>query len=238
MRLLVTRPEADAERTAVALRERGHHVMIAPLLRIEGVAAELGTGPWDALVVTSANSVRAVAKHPRIAELVHRPMFTVGRQSADAARASGFMNVATADGDVEDLARMLKEKFAARDRRLLYFAGEDRTADLAAGLAEHGIHVKTVIIYRALKVPEFPRLVRDAVAAGEIDGVLHFSRRTAESYLSTAVGAALLDRALTPFHYCLSAQVARPLMQAGATAVRVAPQPNETSLLELIGTAH
>jgi uroporphyrinogen-III synthase len=188
--------------------------------------------------VTSANSVRAVAKHPRLAELVHRPMFTVGRQSADAARAAGFMNVATADGDVEDLAQMLTEKFAARDRRLLYFAGEDRTADLAAGLAAHGIHVKTVIIYRALKVPEFPPLVRDAVAAGEIDGVLHFSRRTAESYLSTAVGAALLDRALMPFHYCLSAQVARPLMQAGATAVRVSPRPNETSLLELIGTAH
>jgi len=238
MRLLVTRPEADAERTAVALREHGHHVMIAPLLRIEGVAAELGAGPWDALVVTSANSVRAVAKHPRLAELVHRPMFTVGRQSADAARAAGFMNVATADGDVEDLAQMLTEKFAARDRRPLYFAGEDRTADLAAGLAAHGIHVKTVIIYRALKVPEFPPLVRDAVAAGEIDGVLHFSRRTAESYLSTAVGAALLDRALMPFHYCLSAQVARPLMQAGATAVRVSPRPNETSLLELIGTAH
>ena len=237
MRLLVTRPEPDAQRTAAILRQRGHHVSTAPLLRIEGIAAEIGVGPWDALVITSANSCRAVAKHPRIAELVHRPIFTVGLHSAEAAREAGFLDVNAADGDVEELAALLTEKFKARDRRLLYFAGEDRTADLAAGLAAHGIQMKTIIIYRAVKVSEFPPLVRQAMTAGEIDGVLHFSRRTTESYLSSAVGAALLDRSLAPFHYCLSAQVARPLFQAGATAVRVAPRPNEGSLVELVGRA-
>jgi len=238
MRLLVTRPEPDAHRTAAALRQRGHHVSIAPLLRIEGVAADLGSGPWDALVITSANSCRAVASHPRIAELVHRPVFTVGAYSAEAARAAGFADVTTSDGDVDDLAKLLMAKFKARDRRLLYFAGEDRTADLAAGLAAHGIHMKTVVIYRAVKASEFPKPVRKAIAAGEIDGTLHFSSRTAEAYLSSSVGAALLDRALAPFHYCLSAQVARPLLQAGATTVRIAERPNEGSLLELVGTAH
>jgi uroporphyrinogen-III synthase len=237
MRLLVTRPEPDAQRTAAALRERGHHVIIAPLLRIEGLAADFGTGPWDALVITSANSCRAVASHPRIAELVHRPVFTVGLHSAEAARAAGFIDVATSGGDVEELAQLLTAKFKARDRRLLYLAGEDRTADLAAGLAAHGIQMKTVIIYRAVKVSEFPEPVREAMAAGEIDGVLHFSRRTTESYLAGAVGAALLDRALGPFHYCLSAQVARPLLQAGATTVQVAERPNEMALMELVGRA-
>jgi uroporphyrinogen-III synthase len=237
MRLLVTRPEPDAQRTAAILRQRGHHVSTAPLLRIEGIAAEIGIGPWDALVITSANSCRAVAKHPRIAELVHRPTFTVGLHSAEAARQAGFLDVIACDGDVEELAELLTEKFKARDRRLLYFAGEDRTADLAAGLAEHGIQMKTVIIYRAVKMSEFPASVREAMAAGEIDGVLHFSRRTSEAFLSSAVGSALLDRAITPFHYCLSAQVARPLLQAGATAVRIAERPNEASLMELVGMA-
>src|SRR3954466_1822775 len=102
MRLLVTRPEPDAQRTAEMLRQRGHHVIIAPLLRIEGVAADLGTGPWDALVITSANSCRAVASHPRIAELVHRPIFTVGLYSAEAARKAGFVDVTASEGDVEE----------------------------------------------------------------------------------------------------------------------------------------
>jgi uroporphyrinogen-III synthase len=237
MRLLVTRPEPEAQRTAEMLRQRGHQVSVAPLLRIEGVAADLGTGPWDALVITSANSCRAVAKHPRIAELVHRPVFTVGLHSAEVAREAGFVDVTASDGDVEELAQLLTEKFRGRDRRLLYFAGEDRTADLAASLAAHGIQVKTVVIYRAVKVMEFPPPVRAAMATGEIDGVLHFSRRTAESYLGGAVGAALLDRALAPFHYCMSAQVARPLLQAGATTVRIAERPNEASLVALVGMA-
>ena len=237
MRLLVTRPEPDAQRTAESLRQRGHDVMVAPLLRIEGVAAELGSGPWDALVITSANSCRAVATHPRIAELVHRPVFTVGQHSAQVAREAGFVDVTASDGDVEELAQLLTEKFRARDRRLLYFAGEDRTADLTAGLASHGIQLKTIIIYRAVKVSEFPPLVRAAMEEDGIDGVLHFSRRTAESYLSSAVGAALLDKALGPFHYCLSGQVARPLLQAGAKTVRIAERPNEGSLIELVGIA-
>ena len=41
MRLLVTRPEPDGERTAAKLRARGCEVMLAPLLRVETVDADL-----------------------------------------------------------------------------------------------------------------------------------------------------------------------------------------------------
>jgi uroporphyrinogen-III synthase len=34
MRLVVTRPQTDSERTAAALRARGHAVLVAPLLRV------------------------------------------------------------------------------------------------------------------------------------------------------------------------------------------------------------
>ena len=64
MRLLVTRPEPDNERTAAELRARGHEVMLAPMLRVEPVIdADLGTGPWAAVLITSANGARAIAPH-------------------------------------------------------------------------------------------------------------------------------------------------------------------------------
>ena len=60
MRLLLTRPEPDAQRTAAALRAQGHDVIIAPLLRIEPAPdAEIGTGPWAAILITSANAAPA-----------------------------------------------------------------------------------------------------------------------------------------------------------------------------------
>ena len=66
VRLLVTRPERDGERTATALRERGHEVVLAALMRIEPIAnAPLGEGPWSGLVMTSANALSAVTAHSR-----------------------------------------------------------------------------------------------------------------------------------------------------------------------------
>src|SRR6516165_3443045 len=61
VRLLVTRPEPDGERTAAVLRARGHDVVLAALLQVEAIAdAQLGSGPWSALIVTSANALRAI----------------------------------------------------------------------------------------------------------------------------------------------------------------------------------
>ena len=105
MRLLVTRPEADAERTAAALRARGHTVVVAPLLRIEPVEdADIAAGPFAAILVTSANAAPAIARHQRFAELRALPVFAVGGRSAQAMRAAGFADVTSADGDVSDLA--------------------------------------------------------------------------------------------------------------------------------------
>src|SRR4030088_3031309 len=107
MRLLVTRPEPDNARTAAALRAKGHEVVLAPLLHIEAVAgATLGAPPWAAILLTSANGARALASHPQRGELLAVPVLAVGRSSADAARAAGFADVTSADGDADDLARL------------------------------------------------------------------------------------------------------------------------------------
>ena len=69
MRLLLTRPELDAQRTATVLRAQGHDVIIAPLLRIEPVTdAQIGAGPWVAILITSANAAPAVAAHARVTQ--------------------------------------------------------------------------------------------------------------------------------------------------------------------------
>ncbi len=63
MKLVVTRPQADGERTAAALRAQGHEVLLAPLMRVEALPADL-TGTWGAAIVTSANAPAALAGNP------------------------------------------------------------------------------------------------------------------------------------------------------------------------------
>ena len=234
---MLTRPEPDAERTAATLRARGHNVVVAPLVRIEATAdAAVGGGPWAAILITSANAAVAIARHPRLPELCRLPVFAVGDRSAEAMRAIGFGDVASADGDAGDLARLV----AARTNpgaSLLYLAGLDRSGDLAGALGRRGFAVDTVAVYRAALVTGFPHAAVEAFNGG-VDGVLHFSRRSAEAYVTAARGAGLRDRALEkPTHFCLSAQIAEPLAQAGGGDIRVAPAPVEAALLALIPSA-
>lgn len=230
LRLLVTRPEPDASRTALRLRECGHEVLVAPLLRIESLAAEFGAGPWAAVLITSASAVRAVAEHPERARLVGLPVLAVGGRSAEAARVAGFRDVSSADGAAEDLVQLARRLPAGR---LLYLAGRDRTGDLAGRLAASGHVVDTIEVYGAIAATRLPEPVEQALAAGAVDGVLHFSRRTALAFVAATDSAMLRGKRLEIQHFCLSTQVAEPLRAVGATRVKIAPTPDEASLLTL-----
>lgn len=234
MRLALTRPHDDSERTAAALRTRGHDVLVAPLMQVESVAAAIRAS-WAAVIVTSANAPGAIAAHPARAALIKLPVFAVGRRSADACRQAGFTDVVTAGGDLRDLVRLIVERRADAKGPLLYLAGEDRAADLIGELAVHGIAAEMAVVYRAATAPYPPELVA-ALKAGEIDAVLHFSKRSAENYLAGAIQAGIAKQALAVRHLCLSAQIAEPLKAAGADRVAVAAHPDEASLIALINS--
>lgn len=234
MRLLLTRPEPDAKRTAAALRIRGHTVLLAPLMRIEPLAnASIGDGPWAAILVTSANAAHWLEISESRPALLALPVFAVGARSAHAMRATGFTDVTAADGGVDDLVRLVAARMLP-GAALLHLAGEDRSGDLAGDLRGRGFAVRTVAVYRAVVLAKLPQAAADALPAG-LDGVLHFSRRSAEAYLSAARAAGMLEAALQPAQYCLSRQIAEPLRRAGAGIVRIAPVPSEAALIDLIG---
>src|SRR5262249_5274289 len=161
-----------------------------------------------AVVMTSANAARAVAAHPRRDALIALPAFTVGRRSAQAARAAGFADVSSAAGDKAGLVALIRAQYSA-SRPLLYLAGEERAGELDP--AAVGARVEMVVIYRAVAVEHFPPGIARALENGALDAVLHFSRRTADAYLDCATHAGLRDRALALAQFCLSGQVAAPL---------------------------
>lgn len=232
MRVVVTRPQADGERTAATLRARGHRVLLAPLMRIEPIAADLG-GTWGAVVVTSANAPAAIEGNPAHAGLLALPVYAVGRRSAQAAQTAGFTDVTAAGGDVHDLVRLIAEQYADAAAPLLYLAGKDRAADLVGELAAHRIRAEMRVVYGAVTTP-FPPELAVALEAGDVEGVLHFSRRSADNYVAGAREAGIVPSALAVRHYCLSQQVAEPLAAAGAKRILVSPHPDETGLIELL----
>jgi uroporphyrinogen-III synthase len=241
MRLLVTRPQPDAERTAAVLRARGHAVLVMPVLRIEPtIDVQLGSRAlshtlsqsWAGILMTSANAVRATAQHSDIDALRQLPVFAVGEKTRAAAESAGFLKVISADGDAAALAALVASRLGREPPGpLLYLAGEERTGDLELVLSRQ-FAVDTVVVYRAVMVSELTPPVVEALSAGALDGVLHFSRRSVEALLAAASGAGLHAKVMALRHYCLSTQVAAGL--EGAT-VHVAAHPDEQTLLALIG---
>jgi uroporphyrinogen-III synthase len=232
MRILVTRPEPDATRTAETLRARGHDVLVAPLLATLTIAAEFA-GPCAGVLMTSANAARGVATHPRRGELTRLTCFTVGGRTAEAARAAGFTDTVSAEGALGDLVELVAAK-VDRSARLLYLAGEDRAGDLAGDLAKRGIAVEIAVIYRAVAAEKLPPHLMQALRENTLDAALQYSRRSAATLLALAGHSGAMNAVTKLAHYCLSAEVAALLREAGASRIAIAARPDETSLLGLI----
>jgi uroporphyrinogen-III synthase len=230
MRVVVTRSEPDGKRTATALRAHGHEVLVAPLMKVQSVLADL-SGHWGAVIITSANAPIAIADNPAKGALIKLPLFAVGQRSAAVAQEAGFTNVTSADGDVRDLVRTLSAQRPDTKAPLLYLAGEDRAADLVGELSARGIVTDMRVVYRVVTAP-FPPALIEALKAGKVDAVLHFSRRSAENYAIGARQAGIAGPALAVRHLCLSALAAEPLADAGQ--VKIAARPDEGALIELL----
>lgn len=238
MRLLLTRPQVEAERTAASLRAMGHEAVIAPVLTIENIPdAAIGPGPYAAVLMTSGNAARALAEHPRRASLVGLDCFAVGSQTAAAARHAGFTNLHVAGGDGGDLARLIAERLTDRSRPLLYLAGDDRARDMAAELAPHGLRLDLVVVYRARAARSLPPEVAAALKAGAFDGVMHYSRRSTDIFVGCVQAAHAEAEAARLRHFCLSARASEPLAAINAKSILVAPERDESAMLALVSAS-
>ncbi len=235
MRLLLTRPEPEAGRSAETLRARGHDVLISPMLNIEAVGdAHIGEGPFDGVLITSGNAARALGDHAGRDRLLSLPCYAVGNQTAQAARDLGFSDVHSAQGDGGDLARLIADALGGRPATLLYLAGSDRARDMDAALRPAHVRLQTIVIYRARAADAFTPEAVSALRDGRLDAVLHYSRRSSAIFAGCLRHHGLTGAALRVRHVCLSARAAEPLVELGATDIAIAPHPEEEAMLRLV----
>ncbi|HEV7879429.1 uroporphyrinogen-III synthase [Bradyrhizobium sp.] len=241
MTILVTRPEPDNEATAAALRAKGFGVLLAPMLRFEPVAFhDDADARYGAVIVTSANAIRAIEAH-LTGHLLPLPLFAVGERTAEAARHAGFGNVIVAGGDAVALRDLIlasvRGKTLKKASTLLYLAGADLAGDIAGELGERGFSVVTHTTYRMIPVLSLPQAAIDAFAANGIEAVLHYSRRSARAFLDAVRAAGVEISALAIPQCCISDTVAAIVREVGATQVLVARSPDESGLFEALDRA-
>lgn len=236
-RLLVTRPEAEAQALRQILATRGHAVDCAPLLAIRPLeTVSLPLEGVTALLFTSANGVRAFAAATPRRDIT---VYAVGPASATAARAAGFTQVEAAGGDVDRLAALVRTRHQSGGGALLHAAGVTLAGDLQAMLRQDGYDVRRVTLYDAVAATALPAEVERRFGAGEYDAALFFSPRTATTFVTLAAAAGIAAGAGQTDALCLSANVAA-VMEKAVTEnlpwrrIAVAASPTEDDMLDLL----
>lgn len=220
-RVWVTRAEPGATATADRLRAMGLEPLIAPLLKVEAIPAEIELGGVAALAFTSANGVRVFSKRCGRRDL---PVFTVGDATAAAAEQAGFAEVRSAAGDVAALAALIAQE--SPEGAVLCPGAEVRAGDLVGDLAREGVEAQAMAVYRTVSTTGPALRELDDVAA-----VLIHSPRAAAVLAELA--ADLSHMAVVGLSdACLEPLADTPLMGRG-----VAAAPNEDALMQALSVA-
>jgi uroporphyrinogen-III synthase len=229
LRVLVTRPRFDALRTAKRLSALGHETIIDSVIEIEVMPFNASSDGCGAIVFTSANAVRAAASHESLKRI---PVFAVGERTGEAAHELGFQSIRIAGGDVIALGGLIASELPG-GAKILHLAGEDRAGDLSGQLKQSGISVETRIIYRAHASDALNPETVISFRQNAIEAVLHYSERSAATFVRLTETAGTGGDIRKTRHLCLSSAVAAPLNSIGART-EIAATPDEEALLALL----
>lgn len=235
MRLLLTRPLEDSQAFAAALTDIGVETSIAPLMSIEiDFEAELDLDGVQAILMTSANGVRAFVSLSSERSI---PVLAVGDASAKAARDAGFQSVESADGDVDDLARLTLAECESANGPVLHMAGSKVAGDLGGALMANGFDYRRAVVYAARQAESLPDEISAALRADTLDGVVLFSPRSAVILETLVIQAGLTSRLGSLTAFVLSENVANALDGSLWRSVLTATAPNADVLLKVVSAA-
>jgi len=233
LRVLVTRPEPGASRTARRLEHIGFQPILLPLTETVALPADAGLVPDDAaaVAVTSANAVRHAPKEV-IAALADLPCHAVGARTAEAARKMGFSCVIEGSGDAEALADSIAATLPGK--AIAYLCGRVRFPVFEQRLKEAGVQVRAVETYDTLPVRHSDDTVLALLSGQPVDAVLLYSAKAAAAMQVLTKRPALQEAFEKTLFFALSARIAAAFDGGAGTAIRIAAQPDEEALLALL----
>ncbi len=231
--VILTRPEEQGARFAKDLQDRygrAIDVIQSPLLAPQFLTPALGSGPWAAIIFTSATAVAAFGRLNTFSGILSQKAYCVGHRTAEAARAIG-LDAISANGDSKALCATI---LAAREPGpLLYLRGEEALGDIAKNLRLAGIETHEVIVYSEL-AQTLSDEARNRLSTDHPVILPVFSPRTARILRQELLA---MSRVLSVATVAISPAVAEELKPFTATWRFVADRPDAPSMLSAIGQA-
>jgi uroporphyrinogen-III synthase len=234
MLVLLTRALDESKRTAARLACEGHDAVLSPVLDMVPTGAIWPAGVIDGVIATSARAFELFSAAPDWPLPEARrllPLLLAGERTREAARERGFDGPPLIGPDAKTLAREIVARFAT-PCRFVYLAGRDRKPDLEDGLAGRDHAIEAIEVYAAQPAESLTGAALSLARTGEIGVVLHYSRRSTDTFLGLARSAGLDLSRIN--HVCISHDAAAPLLAAGIHEVLIAKTPDERAMFAIV----
>ena len=182
--IMVTRPQPGAVRTAERLATMGFEPVLCPLTTIVPAALPQDALPAAEWVATAMTSANAACHAPKwlVEAMAGRPLYAVGAATMQAARERGFARIVhSADGDVDDLAALIRSR-CEKASEILYLCGRTRTGDLEGKLRDAGLSATVAEVYETEIVSQMTNKIRDIFSTEPPAGVVFHSAVSAETF--------------------------------------------------------
>lgn len=207
----VTSPQPSARALGDRLSAMGARPVLVPATQIELVdvsdelRAALAEEPFDWIVVTSQNAVRALGADRDVLEsLANAQLACVGQATARAATRFGLEpDLVPSSASAESLVAQFEP--ADDEPSVLFLAGERAGQTIEAGLGRLGYRVRRIDVYRSVPAVVSDRKARRIASA---DAVV-FSSASAVDETLARIGVGALTRAVVSIGPSTSAAIDR-----------------------------
>lgn len=238
MRVLITRPQPQADATASLVGAKGYHPVIAPLSEIIGLETgieQLRALPFNAqriLVATSGRAVQTLLDAGLQSLVSGARWAVVGQRAGDLLAGVGGQLIAEPAHDVSALIDALPT-----DQPLVYVCAQDRKPALEGSFGFSSV----IPVYQARALGGFDESVSADLQSNGLDGGLIYSARGANLLVEAFQKAGLTDLLAGSRWFCLSRDVAQTFSECAQHSVNgpvphllVPDRPRQDALLKLM----
>ena len=223
----VTRAEPGAGETVAKLDALGFAALVEPVIETRVLkVSPMPEGAFDGIAFTSAAAVRLGSD--RISDQT-LPVFAVGDATARLAKLLGWRDVRSADGNVEDLARLIASDASART--ILHPGAVLAAGDLSGILEKLGRQIVSWPLYETVERAGPSAELVHQISCNGVYGILVHSPSAGKSLANWLSPLGGLANAIL---FALSGPCTRSLEGESFREIHISPFPREAALLKVV----
>ena len=202
MHIIITRPIEDSLEIISKFKILGHKVTHLPLLNINKISHEIiNFKNYKVIIFTSTNAIKFLDTKLFDKKLI---CFCVGTATEKKALSSGFQNVISAEGNVNNLKELIFQNFNPSNGKLLYVSGDIISNDLDKDLLSNGYSVERIITYLVKPVENLDDKFVEKLKINMPEIVYVYSQNSALSFLKLIKNHNLVDFWMNTNLMCIS----------------------------------